>query len=882
MKKKLLLIDGNSIVNRAFFAMPLLTNKSGEYTNAVFGFMHIFLKLYDEESPDCVAVAFDLPFPTFRHEMYDEYKGTRKSMPIELRPQMPLLKNLLKKMNVEIYETKGYEADDVIGTLSLHAKNSGLSCVIVSGDRDMLQLAGDDTLIRIPKTKSGKTEIENYYARDVYEKTGVTPDEIIEVKALMGDASDNIPGVPGIGEKTAQKIIIEYKSVENAIANADKIKPAKAAENLKNHADTARLSRELSTIRLDVPMSPEFNGVESGRIFNAEALEEIKRLEFKSLVPRFEKTAAAYKTAMPGSSKIIDNKNETETYVNSLVIQNRAAFYSVIIDEKFHGISFYNENGESPVFIKPSGDFDERALMEACRPFFESGAEKLTHDSKREMKVLSGFGIGINNLIFDAALAGYVLDSSKNSYNCDDIAFDYLGETIGNPNAAGKNKRKPAEIPESEIIDFALANVGVIYRAYPVMLEMMKKNNQTGLYFDIELPLSEILFEMENAGIRIDRNALNEFGKTLEGLLSGLVNQIYEHAGENFNINSTMQLGAILFEKLKLRGSKKTRTGFSTDAEVLEKLKNEHAIIPLIQEYRMYSKLKSTYVDGLLPLISSSGRIHSTFNQTVTTTGRISSSEPNLQNIPVRLPLGRNLRKSFVPDDGFIFIGADYSQIELRVLAHMSDDSTLINAFNENQDIHRLTASQVFNAAYDDVTPEQRGAAKAVNFGIVYGIGAFSLSEDIGVSVREAEKYINGYFLKYPRVKEFMDDSVKKAAELGYAETIFGRRRTIPELKHSNFIQRSFGERAAMNMPVQGSAADIIKIAMINVYKRLKENNLRTRIILQIHDELLLEADKNEVETVKKILKDEMENCVKLSVPLVTEQSEGETWYDAK
>jgi len=884
MKKKLLIVDGNSIINRAFFAIPALTNKAGEYTNAVYGFLNIFFKFYDEDAPDCVTVAFDLPYPTFRHELYGDYKGTRKPMPDELRPQLPLLKNLLKKMNIDVKEQPGYEADDIIGSICARAKEAGVFCVVVSGDRDLLQLAGNSTLIRIPKTKSGKTETENYYAADVLQMTGVTPEEYIEAKALMGDASDNIPGVPGIGEKTAYKIIAEYKNIENAIENAAVIKPARASENLVKFAESARLSKILSVIKTDAPVEASFDTLTRRDIFNPDALAEVKRLGLKSFIPRFEQIDEPDGPEKPEGLKIISTAAEAGEYVRGLSERGGAAFCSAVVDGEFRGIGFHDDKGSA--FISTGPDFDARTVINTCEPFFDSDYNKFTLDSKKEAAVLASHGARLNAVKFDASLAGYVLDSSKNSYNHDDLAFEFLGETVRSLSGltgSGRAKKNAARPGVAEIASYAAKCAEVVYRTRPIMLDKLKGNGQETLYFDVELPLAAVLHDMEVRGIKVDRDALNDFNKKLDGEIAAVTEKIYAYAGETFNINSTGQLGAILFDKLMLRSGRKTKTGYSTDADVLDRLKKDYPIVPLILEYRMYAKLKSTYADGLLSVISpQTGRIHSTFNQTVTTTGRISSSEPNLQNIPVRLPLGRRLRKVFIPEDGFVFIDGDYSQIELRVLAHMSGDETLINAFREGQDIHRLTASQVFNTRYEDVTDAQRGGAKAVNFGIVYGIGAFSLSEDIGVTKKEAENYIEGYFAKYPGVKRFMDDAVKSASKLGYAITVFGRRRTIPELNDANFFRRAFGERAAMNMPVQGSAADIIKIAMINVHRRLTEAKLESRLVLQVHDELLLEAKASELETAKKILKEEMEHCVELSVPLETGQKVGGSWYDVK
>ena len=738
MKKppKILLIDGFSILFRAFYALPILTNKQGEYTNAVYGFMNIFLKFYEEENPDQIAVAFDLPEPTFRHKKFSEYKGTRKPAPPEFAPQVPLLMKLLNCMNIPILSSPGYEADDVLGSLAAQANNLDYEVVIISGDRDLLQLARDTIKIRIPKTSRGKTQVEDYHAADVLAKYGISPQSFIDLKALMGDTSDNVPGVPGIGEVTATKIISAYGSVEAAIANAAQIKPKKASENLQTYAEQALLSKELVTIALDAPVKFDFSAPQSD-IWTAAALAEGQRLGFKS---------------GPWGASI-------------------------------HG--------------------EQQTLEPATNPVMELGF--------------------------------YLLNTPLSGLNEDEMRLE------------------------------------------------LDKNEQLYLFDEIEVPLMNVLKDMEHFGIKIDKDALIAYGKNLDIQIDQLTAEIYELSGEVFNINSPSQLSVVLFEKLGLKGSKKTKSGYSTAADVLEKLQSAHPVIEKILSYRSHAKLKSTYVDGLLPLINEKdSRVRSTFNQTLTATGRISSSEPNLQNIPVRLPLGRELRKVFVPEDGFIFIDADYSQIELRVLAHMSGDESLINAFQLGQDIHSLTASQVFHTNIEEVQPYQRHAAKAVNFGIIYGISAFGLSKDLNISISEAQMYIDGYFRKYPKVKDYMDITIESAKKDGYVKTLFNRRRPIPELQSSNHMTRSFGERAAMNMPIQGTAADIIKIAMVRTASRLKSENLKSRLILQVHDELLLEVKKDEAEIVRHLLKEEMEGAANLSVPLEIDLHEGENWFEVK
>lgn len=863
MAEKVMLIDGNSIINRAFYALPILTSKGGEYTNAVLGFLNIFFKLYEDEQPDYVAVAFDLPAPTFRHIKFAEYKGTRKSMPEELRPQIPLLKELLKSMNIKTVEMEGYEADDILGTLAVRAQEQGFEAVIVSGDRDMLQVSTDKIKIRIPKTRGGKTEVEDYYAADVLEKMGVTPTEFIDVKALMGDTSDNIPGVAGIGEKTAYSIIKEYKNIETAIENADSIKPKKAAENLVMFKEQAILSKELATIEVNAPIAADFSLFRADDIFNENALDMFKRLDLKSYYNRFE-----IKENKPNVTelqcKFIDSEKEAAKYFEQLAAESLVAYKLIYSADGLQGASFCARQGTA-AFIELSNSFSEMQLFWLSKAFFEGAAKKIALDAKRDMHVFHKYGIHLKNLCFDVMIGAYILDASKEHYEFNDIAEDFLNERYD----ASESPCRQAD---------------VIFRSFPLMEQKIKANGQTELYYEIELPLITVLEDMELSGIKINEKELIAFGEKLQKQLDILTAQIYELAGEEFNINSPKQMSVILFEKLGLKGGKKTKTGWSTSADILEKLANKHEIVNLILEYRTNAKLKSTYADGLLSVMDKkTHKIHSTFNQAVTTTGRISSTEPNLQNIPIRTELGREIRRVFIPtDDNYVFVDADYSQIELRILAHMAQDETFINAFKEGQDIHKITASQVFNVPFDEVTPQQRSYAKAVNFGIVYGIGAFSLSEDIHVSVKEAGAYIEAYFSKYNKVKQYLDGTIAQAKKDGYSSTIFNRRRNIPEINSGNFNIRSFGERVAMNMPVQGSAADIIKIAMVKVYNRFSNEGLRSKLILQVHDELLIEAHVDEVETVKSILIDEMENAVKLSVPLDIDVNIGKNWLEAK
>ena len=869
MAEKIMLIDGNSIINRAFFALPALSGPNGEPTGGVYGFLSIFFKMYEEERPDYVLVAFDLPKPTLRHVKYAEYKAGRTAMPDLLRPQLPMLKDLLKLMGIAVYEREGLEADDILGSLASIAEAAGKSAVIISGDRDLLQIASAAVKIRIPKTKGNTTVVEDYYANDVLEKYGVTPREYIDVKALMGDSSDNIPGVPGIGEKTALKIITEYKSLEAAIEAACEIKPKKASENIVAYKDLAYLSRDLATIitgaEIDFPSL-----LAKEHMFGAEVMERFKELGFKSFLSKGVK--ADTEPGKPENYRKVDGKELREILEGA-----KTAAAALIATQNIpDGISFYLD--EAGYYISFGPDIAE--------VFKGLNTELICFDSKILQAALLKLGVFEINTVFDTHLGAYVLDSAKSPYSYDSIAEAYLGITYKAEDdifGKGKSKLGMDGIDENEALKFACRHAEVAFKSYEIMKAKLSENEQNELYYQIELPTAKILASMENYGIKVDKNAIIAFEKDLSERINCLEAEIYELTGEVFNINSPKQLGEVLFEKLALKGGKKTKTGYSTAVDVLNKLKSKHPAVEKVLEYRALTKLKSTYCDGLLnALCEKSGKIYSTFNQTVTATGRLSSTEPNLQNIPIRTDLGRQLRKVFVPSEGFIFADADYSQIELRILAHMADDENMIRAFKENADIHSSTAAQVHGIDISLVTPKMRSEAKAVNFGIVYGIGAFSLSEDLGISVKEAENYINAYLAKYKGVKQFMEDSVESAKATGYAKTLFGRRREIIELKNPNFNIRSFGERAAMNMPIQGSAADIMKLAMIKVYNKLSENNLKSRIILQVHDELLLEAALDEVETVKKLLKEEMENAARLSVPMVADVSVGSTWYDTK
>lgn len=885
MAEKIMLIDGNSIVNRAFYGVPLLTNGEGRYTNGVYGFLNILFKLLDEEQPDYLAVAFDLHAPTFRHRTFDGYKGTRKGMPEELREQMPLLKEVLQAMHIPIFEQEGFEADDILGTLSALAEKNGIVPVVVSGDRDLLQLAGETLKVRIPKTKGGRTETEDYYAADVQAKYGVTPAEFIDMKALMGDASDNIPGVPGIGEKTAAKIITQYHDIETAIAHATEIKPKKASENLAAYQEQARLSKFLATIVRDMPLEWDKETLKIGDMFNQTAYELVKRLEFKSMFSRFEGSASAPKQVEQTYRFVADREGAKE--VLAALKKGEVGYAFVYENEEGQGLALYQEQ-LGGVWMEASMAFLMQELLEIFQPFFaDSAYRKIGHDVKKDIRFLRSYGYDGFTAEFDTAIGAYILNATGSSYEYDDIAAAFLNETYPSQEEVfgkGRTKKAFAALPEAERTAYGARQAEIFFRARKVMEERLAENEQKSLFYDMEMPLIYVLADMEKYGIKVDKAALLAYQKRLGESLDGMEEEIYALAGEKFNINSPKQLGVILFEKLGLKGGKKTKTGYSTAADVLEKLRTAHPIVERILHYRQLAKLKSTYADGLLAVMDAeTEKIYSTFNQTITATGRISSTEPNLQNIPVRLELGRELRKIFIPESAeFCFLDADYSQIELRVLAHISGDESLIAAFKSNQDIHRMTASQVFHVPFDEVTPLQRSNAKAVNFGIIYGKGAFSLGQDLGISRKEAEEYINAYFARYPKIKTFMEDTIKNGTKNGYVSTLWNRRRNMPELQSSNFMQRAAGERAAMNMPIQGTAADIIKLAMIKVHRALQEGGYRSRLILQVHDELLIEAYKEEKEAVAKILKENMEHAADLLVPLDVDVHEGASWFEAK
>ena len=871
MREKIVLIDGHSILNRAFYGVPDLTNAEGLHTNAVYGFLNIMFKILDEEQPEYLTVTFDVHAPTFRHKMYADYKGTRKPMAEELRQQVPVIKDVLRAMNIEIIEKEGLEADDLLGTISHMCEAEGMDVSIISGDRDTLQLATEHVKIRIPKTKQGKTEVEDYNAGDVIEKYGVTPKEFIDVKALMGDASDNIPGVPGVGEKTATKIIQDYHSIENAYEHADELKPPRASRNLKEYWEQAKMSKVLATIDTHADIDFDIEKARHGDMYTKEAHELFQRLQFKNMLSRFDVEASA---------------NEIERAFCEVTDKDEIGkIFSEAAQAECVGAAVSKDPGNVlPLFAHPYG-FGRIALaygkdkiysipcdMDTDMEFLFGKLSALAGSAKRfamcGLKEYLGYlpEAGQENS-FDVIVAAYLLNPLKSDYSYEDVAREQLNLLID---------EKTDEAAK------ACYEAYTAYAAAPVLEAKLKEQGMESLFFDVEMPLVFTLFDMEQAGVKVEAEALKVYGDQLGSRIVELEKEIYGLAGEEFNINSPKQLGVILFDKLGMPHAKKTKTGYSTAADVLDKLAPDYPIVAKILEYRQLAKLKSTYADGLAVYIGTDGRIHGKFNQTVTATGRLSSTEPNLQNIPVRMELGRLIRKVFVPKEGCVFVDADYSQIELRILAHCSGDRQLIQAYREARDIHRMTASQVFHTPFDEVTDLQRRNAKAVNFGIVYGISSFGLSQDLSITRKEAAQYIEHYFETYPGIKKFLDDSVAHAKEKGYAVTLFGRRRPVPELKSSNFMQRNFGERVAMNAPIQGTAADIIKIAMIGVNEELKKRDMKSRLILQVHDELLIEADKSEVEEVKAILKDKMEHAADLSVPLIADMHTGENWYEAK
>lgn len=865
--KKLLILDSNSILNRAFYGVRYLSAKDGTPTNAIYGFLNILLKLIKEQEPDYICAAFDVKAPTFRHKQYEGYKAQRKPMPEGLAAQMPLAKDVLRAMGVTILEKEGYEADDIIGTVARLCEESEISCFIATGDKDDLQLASDKTKVILTVTKSGYNETIIYDDKAVKEKYHVTPTEFIDVKALMGDPSDNIPGVKGVGEKTAMSLIEKHHSIEYIYENIDDIGLKGAMlQKMKDGREMAFMSKELATINRNTPI--EFNAEEcvfDGFENNGELYEILKRLELNSIIKKLD---------LSGGDNVKENEDIFKDFSYQVGDKNMINGDKVTVVLDFDGDNISSAAvgaGNNAVVLNEQDDIKE--LLE------DDSIAKVMFDVKEAIVKLNG-RIDIKNISDDTAIAAYLVDPAKNEYTIEKLASEYFGTVIEKPEVKQLSLLDDVETDRSEYLAKCAVALGVLNECIG---DKIKENGQEKLYQEVELPLVTVLAHLEINGFLVDDNQLKEFADKLGEKIDALTNEIYMLAGEEFNINSPKQLGVILFEKLELKPVKKTKTGYATNADVLEKLRDKHPIVNFIMEYRQLAKLKSTYCDGLTAVVNpNTHRIHSVFTHTVTVTGRLSSTEPNLQNIPTRTELGREIRKMFVAKDGYVLVDADYSQIELRVLAHIANDETMINAFRNNEDIHAVTASQVLGIPLEDVTKEQRSSAKAVNFGIVYGIGEFSLAQDLHISVKEAKAYIESYLEKYHGVRNYMESIKEQAKKDGYVKTMLNRIRYIPELKSPNYNIRQFGERVALNTPIQGTAADIIKLAMVRVDNRLINEGLKSKLILQVHDELIVEAHKDEVDKVKQILSEEMQNAMELNVPLKVDMSTGHSWYDAK
>lgn len=901
---KLIVVDGNSIVNRAFYGImgsKLLQTADGTYTNAVYGFLAILFKELEEIKPDYMAIAFDLKAPTARHKMYEGYKATRKGMPDELASQMPILKNVIRAMNITIIEKEGYEADDILGTLSRMGEKEGLDVVLLTGDRDSFQLATDKVSIYIPHTKAGKTETDIYDKKKVLEVYGVEPKQMIEVKGLQGDTSDNIPGVPGIGEKTALEIVKKYGTIEKlykAIEDGTDTLRGKQREKIIENKDLAILSKTLGTINLETPVDVTIEELKIKEWDKPKVLKIFKKLRFNRYIDRFKLKEAVKEEAKNKNEEELEPEDNTTTIefdkktiaksefekLKSKIIKDKVIYFYIetvednesIIKKKMKSISIYKKD-KNIVY-----DYTTTDMSELKDIFENKDVLKCSYDLKTIYIMSKESGINPENFMFDIRIAGYLLNSTTNLYSIPDLVRQYLNQEIEEVEKKEKQItlfEAQEETPDETMAIYAYS----IGKLHDILEAELEKNEMLKLFNEIEMPVLEVLADMQLQGMYIDKNELLEYGKELKSRIDELTSEIHNLAGEEFNINSTKQLGEILFEKLKLPVIKKTKNGYATDVETLEKIQGEHEIIEKILEYRQLAKLNSTYIEGMIPYINEkTGRIHSYFHQTVTATGRISSTEPNLQNIPTRIEIGKKLRKVFKPEDERVFVDADYSQIELRVLAHVSKDETMVNNFINDEDIHAQAASRVFGVPLSKVTKELRSKAKAVNFGIVYGISDYGLAAQVNSTIKEAKQYIEQYLRKYKGIKRFMSDVVAEARERGYSETIYKRRRYIPELNSKNFMVRKFGDRVAMNTPIQGTAADIMKIAMIQVYKELKEKGYKSKVILQVHDELLIETEKSELEEVKNILVSCMENAAELMVPLKVEVSEGNNWYEAK
>ena len=896
LSKKLMLIDGHSILNRAFYGVPDLTNSEGIHTNAMYGFLNIMFRFIDEEKPDYITVAFDLSAPTFRHKTYEAYKGTRKPMAPELKQQVPLIKEVLKSMGITIVEKEGFEADDLLGTLAKRSSRAGIDVSIISGDRDLLQLADTNIKIRIPKTKKGVTEVEDYLPADVETLYGVTPVEFIDVKALMGDASDNIPGAPGVGPKTASALIVKYHSIENVFEHLEELKPPKAKKSISENIEQIKLSKFLATIDIDVPIDYDVESAVVGGYFNPDSYELFKRFNFKSFLKRFDSEQIQNELDIYNKFRKVADFNEAQDVFDkalALVKNGRDIGLSVCYEKGILSAVSLAFDKENIYFIPAAGFITQEYLAgemtDICkkctsRQIITNNLKSYLHLFKKNTPDAAKSELEVDESMFaDVGIAAYLINPNNDEYGYDTLARDYMQVNVNSRTEllSKSSFEESLMINEDGLCRMACLESYINLTVWDKLNDILENEKMSDLFNDIEMPLLFVLYAMEAEGIQVDREGLAEYGEVLAGKIAVLEQEIYKEAGEEFNINSPKQLGVILFEKLGMPNGKKTKSGYSTAAGVLEKLAPDYPFVEKILEYRQLAKLKSTYADGLAVYIKDDGRIYGKFNQTITATGRISSTEPNLQNIPIRMQMGRAIRKVFVPKEGCVYIDADYSQIELRIMAHMSGDAKLIEAYKSAQDIHRVTASQVFKVPFDEVTDEQRRNAKAVNFGIIYGISSFGLSQDLSITRKEAAGYIEKYFETYPDVKKYIDSLVEEAKGKGYSVTMYNRRRQIPELKSANFMQRQFGERVAMNAPIQGTAADIIKLAMIRVYNELKNRHLKSKLILQVHDELLIETYKDELEEVKAIVEDGMKHAATLSVPLEIDMKQGNNWLEA-
>ena len=882
MEKRLIIIDGNSIINRAFYALPDMSNSEGLKTNAIFGFVRMMFKIIEDYQPTHMSVAFDKKAPTFRHKQYADYKAGRKKMPDELAQQLQPLKDLLDKFNINRLELEGYEADDLIGTVARLGEENDFKVYIVTGDKDAIQLASHKTTTLI--TKKGVGEVEEYNYDSVLERYEMTPTQFIDLKGLMGDKSDNIPGVPGVGEKTGIKLLKQYSTIENLIEHTDELKGS-IKKKIEENKDLALMSKELATIITNVPIEVKLEDLAYGDYNKDDVVEKFKEFGFTSLITKLLDIEGGETTIKEEIDLKIEHLDNVEDFIkkaeeNKKVIIDVIGKEGNILDKRVLYV-FLSLDGNEIYYV------NEDELPQIKTLLSNPEIKKHGYDLKEDYILLKPYEIELNSMDFDITIAEYLIDSkSSTSYECSAIAMKYLTRKIKSKEdllGKGAKAKKFDEIEFDELSAYIGDILNTVNGVYPKMEENLKETEMDGLFYHVEMPLVEVLGSMEYIGMKVDKDQLNELKEKFTTIINELENEIFELAGEPFNINSPKQLGVVLFEKLGLPVIKKTKTGYSTNAEVLEKLRDKHEIIDKITEYRQIVKLNSTYVEGLLKIINpKTGRIHSSFNQTITTTGRISSTEPNMQNIPVKTEMGRDIRKVFVADDNCKLVDADYSQVELRVLAHMSGDKNMIDAFKHGEDIHSKTASQIFDVDIKDVTSKQRIEAKAINFGIIYGKTDFGLSQDLNIPVATAKAYIDSYFNKYPKIKEFMDEAVESATETGYATTILNRRRYIPEIKASNFIVRNQGKRFAMNAPIQGSAADIIKVAMVNVYNKLKENNMKSRLILQVHDELIVEAVDEELEMAEKIVREEMENAQSMDVKLDVDLNTGDSWYETK